>query len=91
MERGPEVSPRFGLSLLHVHPDLWPEVTVEAERAGFESIWISDHLMLPDVLDSGDYPEGDLPIAPDTPIIDVMVQLAALAAMTTTIRLGTYV
>jgi probable F420-dependent oxidoreductase len=37
------------------------------------------------------YPDSRLPISPQTPVFDVMVHLAALAASTTTLRLGTYV
>lgn len=81
----------FGVSLLRVNPTLWSAVAQEAEQLGFESVWMSDHLALPTVLDPSDYPEGDLPISPRTPIFDVMVHLAALAAQTSSLRLGTYI
>lgn len=83
--------PRYGVSLLRVHPALWRDVAIEAERAGYESIWMSDHLMLPEEVDREKYPDGELPISSHSPIFDVMVHLAALAAVTTTLRLGTYV
>jgi probable F420-dependent oxidoreductase len=85
------VGPRFGISLLRVRPDMWPDVVQAAEELGFESVWISDHLVLPTQLDRGAYPEDELPIDPATPIFDVMVHLAAFAAMTSRLRLGTYV
>ncbi|MXP24205.1 TIGR03619 family F420-dependent LLM class oxidoreductase [Gordonia sp. HNM0687] len=81
----------FGISLLRANPAIWSDLAQEAERVGFESIWMSDHLVLPVDLDSGDYPDGKLPIAPNTQIFDVMVYLAAIAARTSTIRLGTFV
>jgi probable F420-dependent oxidoreductase len=81
----------FGISLLRANPGIWAELAREAERSGFESIWMSDHLVLPVDLNSGDYPDGRLPIQPDTQIFDTMVYLAAIAAQTHTIRLGTFV
>ncbi|MBH0119525.1 TIGR03619 family F420-dependent LLM class oxidoreductase [Rhodococcus sp. CX] len=79
------------MSLLRVHPALWRDVAVEAEAAGFESIWMSDHLVLPDTYDPGECPDGELPIRQRTPMYDVMVYLASLAAVTSRLRLGTYV
>jgi probable F420-dependent oxidoreductase len=81
----------FGISLLRVHPARWVEVAQEAERLGFESVWISEHLVLPASFDQSRYPDGKLPIQPSTPVFDAMVVGAQLAASTTTIRLGTYV
>lgn len=83
--------PAYGISLLRVNPRLWLDVAEEAEHLGFESVWISDHLMLPTHVDSDRYPNGKLPIRPDTPIFDVWVYLAAIAARTSRIRLGTFV
>jgi probable F420-dependent oxidoreductase len=82
---------RFGISLLRVNPSQWTEVAREAERLGFESVWMSDHLVLPAALSDREYPEDVLPISPATPVFDVLVYLAALAAVTTRLRLGTYV
>lgn len=81
----------FGISLLRVAPDRWLEVSEEAERLGYESIWMSEHLVLPARFDESRYPDGNLPIWPQTPVFDVMVYLAALAASTTTLRLGTFI
>jgi probable F420-dependent oxidoreductase len=75
---------RFGVSLLRVHPALWREVALAAEDLGYESVWMSDHLVLPAALDGAAYPDA-------TPVFDVMVHLAALAAVTTRLRLGTFV
>jgi len=83
--------PRFGVSLLRVRPARWREVAVAAEDLGYESIWMSDHLVLPAALDQAAYPDDELPIHPGTPVFDVMVHLAALAAVTTRLRLGTFV
>lgn len=82
---------RYGVSLLRVSPALWVDVAREAEQLGFESVWMSDHLVLPADLSAAGYPDGELPIRPTTPTYDVMVFLAAIAASTTGLRLGTYV
>jgi len=89
--RPPESTLRFGVSLLRANPARWLDIAVEAERLGFESVWISDHLVLPTVLDSAEHPRRKILIKPTTPTFDVMVHLAALAARTSRIRLGTYV
>lgn len=83
--------PKFGISLLRARPESWPEVVRAAEELGFESVWISDHLVLPSALDRDAYPEGELPIDPATPMYDVMVELASFAASTSRLRFGTYV
>jgi probable F420-dependent oxidoreductase len=83
--------PAFGISLLRVHPARWREVVETAEELGFESVWMSDHLVLPVALDRDAYPEGELPIDPRTPIFDVMVHLALFAGFTSRLRLGTFV
>ena len=43
---------KFGFSLSGLSPRYYPELAQEAERAGFESVWIPDHLVFPDVLPS---------------------------------------
>ena len=42
---------RFGISLLRTRPEMSPHVVHAAEELGFESVWISDHLVLPTALD----------------------------------------
>jgi probable F420-dependent oxidoreductase len=83
---------KFGISLLRVNPRLWRTVAQEAEALGFESVWMSDHLVFPAHLDEAEHRHQDKDlVTPATPTYDVMVYLAALAASTSTIRLGTYV
>ena len=82
---------KLGISLLRANPRLWPDIAVEAERLGFESVWIGDHLALPLEIDRSAYPDGDLPITAATPVFDPFVMLTHLAARTSTLRLGTYV
>jgi probable F420-dependent oxidoreductase len=78
---------------LQVGPRRWAELTAEAERAGFESIWIPEHLVLPVKMSGrpGSPHDGDPPISGDTPAWDPFVEIAWLAAQTTSIRFGTNV
>lgn len=58
-------------------------VARHAEQAGLESIWTGEHIVLPD-------PQSPpSPASPDTPFLDTSVALAACAAVTERIRLGT--
>lgn len=38
---------KIGIGFKRSHPALWEEVALEAERLGFESIWLSDHTVWP--------------------------------------------
>jgi probable F420-dependent oxidoreductase len=61
------------------------------ELAGFDSLWVSDHVVLPQVIESV-YPfaaDGKATWPTDTPYIEALVSLAAAAAVTERVRLGT--
>ena len=83
---------KFGIPLGGVHPGLWRELTIRAEKLGYESVWLPEHLVLPATM-SGSPHHGDAhpPIPPQTPMFDAIAYLSYLAALTSTIRLGTYV
>jgi probable F420-dependent oxidoreductase len=81
-----------GLALGALNPRAWVEVTEEADRLGYESVWMSDHLVVP--LDASGSPHEGAdhpPIPSDVPVFDVFAYLSALAARTSSIRLGTNV
>lgn len=62
-----------------------------AEEAGADSLWVPDHLCIPRDR-TAPYPysaDGELPFAEDTPWFDCLTVLAAAAAATDRIRLGT--
>lgn len=62
-----------------------------AERLGFESAWIPEHLIMP-VKQASAYPytaDGRFPAPPDAPFHDPLLALAYVAAVTTKIRLAT--
>jgi probable F420-dependent oxidoreductase len=62
-----------------------------AESLGFESIWTFEHAIVPNNYESK-YPystDGKMGTQPETHFVDPLIALAAVAAQTTTIRLGT--
>jgi probable F420-dependent oxidoreductase len=76
--RVPNVQSMIGLSQL-------------AEGLGFESVWTFEHAIVP-VDYQSKYPysqDGKMGVEPDSNFVDPMVALAAIAAQTQTIRLGT--
>ncbi|MFW6092651.1 MAG: LLM class F420-dependent oxidoreductase [Pseudomonadota bacterium] len=62
-----------------------------AEGAGFESVWTFEHVIVP--LDyQSKYPyndSGKMGVEPETPFIDPLIALTAVAQATRTLRLGT--
>ncbi|MFB4298634.1 TIGR03619 family F420-dependent LLM class oxidoreductase [Actinomadura sp. NTSP31] len=82
----------IGLHLGSVNPRWWAEVAAEADRLGFESLWIPEHLVVPlSAAGSPHHGADHPPIPPDIPAFDVFGVLGHLAARTTRIRLGTCV
>ena len=81
---------RFSLTAFGFHPHEYVPVAQAAEREGFEAIWLGDHLISP-VGYGSDYPyspTGGPGHAVDTPMLDVWVNAAHIAAHTTTLRIG---
>ena len=78
---------KFGLHSVNLHncgyPDAAARLARAAEAAGFESLWVADHVVLPDP------PVAGRPMAPDMRLLEPLVALAFLAAHTTRIRLAT--
>jgi probable F420-dependent oxidoreductase len=82
----------FGIHLGMLAPRLWVEVTEEADRLGFESVWIPEHLVVPMASEGSPHHGSDHPPIPsDVPIFDAFAVLSHLAARTTRIKLGTHV
>jgi probable F420-dependent oxidoreductase len=85
-------SPKLGVSLGALHPSAHLEVTLEAERLGFESVWMPEHLVFPAAMSGSPYPGAEHPpVPPHTPVYDAFAWLSFLAAKTSRIRLGTNV
>jgi probable F420-dependent oxidoreductase len=63
------------------------------ESAGFESAWVSDHIVMPAAIGS-QYPfavDGRATWSPETPYLDALIALALAAGTTDRVRLGTAV
>lgn len=83
---------KIGLSLGVVRPSLWAELTREADRLGYESVWIPEHLVIPvDAAGSPFAGSDHPPIPPDIPVFDAFTYLAFLAGQTGQIHFGTQV
>ncbi len=83
---------KVGITLGTVRPDRWTEVSCEADRLGYESVWMPEHLVLPVASDGSPYAGAEHPpIPPDVPVFDALAYLSFLAGRTDQIRLGTHV
>ncbi len=78
---------KFGLHSVNLHTCSYPDAAARlaraAEAAGFESLWVADHVVLPDP------PVAGRPMAPDMRLLDPIVSLTFLAAHTSRVLLGT--
>jgi len=78
---------KFGLHGVNLHGCAYPEAAArlgrEAEAAGFDSLWVADHVVLPDP------PLPERPMPPEQRLLDPIVALTFLAAHTERILLGT--
>lgn len=84
--------PKLGVSLGALNPSAHLDVTLEAERLGFESVWMPEHLVFPATMSGSPYPGAEHPPVPaHTPVYDAFAWLSFLAAKTSRIRLGTNV
>lgn len=82
---------KVGIPLFMLRHDQLVSVAQRAEELGFESVWVAEHLVFPTAIESR-YPytaDGVPPINPATPLLDPLLVLAQIAAVTTRIRLGT--
>jgi len=78
---------KYGLHGVNLNTCAYPDAAARlgraAEAAGFESLWVADHVVLPDP------PVPGRPMPPDMRLLDPVVALTFLAAHTSRIRLGT--
>jgi len=83
---------RFGIALGRLHPGFFVDCTVEADRLGYESVWLPEHLTLTSQMSRSPHPgQSHPPVPPDTPVFEPFAYLAYLAALTERVRLGTHV
>jgi probable F420-dependent oxidoreductase len=83
---------KIGISLGTLHPSLWVEATREADRLGYESVWMPEHLVIPVAMaDSPHDGEDHPPIPASVPVFDAFSYLGFLAGQTEHIHFGTQV
>ncbi len=85
---------KFGIIPVNIGiqaPEQMIGLAQQAEGLGFESVWTFEHVIVPVEYESK-YPynpSGKMGAAPETPLLDPLIALTAIAAATNTIRLGT--
>ena len=83
---------KFSVTFGRMHPRIWPEAAEAADRLGFESIWLPEHLVLPMAMAGSPYAGADHPpVPPTTQLFDPASLLSFVSARTSKVRLGTYV
>lgn len=88
---------RFGVHLVAaghmIEGEKIARVATRAEELGYDSLWVSDHIVFPVELTSP-YPyspDGKLPLDPTNPLLEPFTVLSYAAAVTKTVKLGTSV
>jgi probable F420-dependent oxidoreductase len=75
-----------------MHPRLWVEAAEAADRLGFESLWLPEHLVLPIAMAGSPFAGAEHPpVPPTTQLFDPASLLSFVAARAARVRLGTYV
>src|SRR3990172_12647436 len=87
----------IGVHLPHIGPLANREALIDfarfAEERNFDSLWVSDHVIVPRTLKSR-YPyspDGNFPIPPDLPFLEPLATLCFVAGVTQQAKLGTTV
>ena len=83
---------KFGIALGRLNPAFFTDVVEEAERLGFESVWLPEHLVFPVEMAGSPFAEQEHPpVPPSTPVFDAFAYLSFLAGRTEHVKLGTHV
>lgn len=79
---------KFGINFTPVYPAQMRDLAAVADRVGFESLWIGEHVLVP----FDGRPEGDRNNwKPESRFVEPWIALSHMAAVTTRVRLGTCV
>src|SRR5687768_6896225 len=88
---------KIGLTAYDVHATEFLDLAAAADEAGFSSLWLGEHVVLP-IGYSTEHPTKVQPgeqhhtgpiVSPDTELVDPLVQLGAAASVTSRIELAT--
>jgi probable F420-dependent oxidoreductase len=83
---------KFGIALGALNSHFHVGAADEAERLGYESVWLPEHLVLPVRMSRSPHPGDEHPpVPPTTPVFDAFAYLGFLAGRTRHLRLGTHV
>lgn len=83
---------KFGITFGQLNPKYFVDAALAADRLGFESVWMPEHLVFPLEVRGQLVPgEEHPPVPPDVPIFDAAAYLAYVAGRTERVRLGTFV
>ena len=83
---------KFGVALGRLNPAFFVPVVDEAERLGYESVWLPEHLVFPIEMGGSPFPgEEHPPVPPSTPVFDAFAYLSFLAGRTERVKLATHV
>jgi probable F420-dependent oxidoreductase len=83
---------KFGITFGRLHHAVWEAAAIEADRLGYESAWLPEHLVFPIEMRGQLVPgEEHPPVPPSTPVYDACAYLSWIAAKTERLRLGTFV
>jgi probable F420-dependent oxidoreductase len=84
---------KFGILLPHAgraaDPDALVAVAQAAEDAGFDSVWVGDHVVLPQTTSTYPYADdGRYPLPADRPFLEAFTTLGFVAGATSRVQLG---
>jgi probable F420-dependent oxidoreductase len=83
---------KYGITFGRLNPAFFDEAAVEADRLGFDSVWMPEHLVFTQQMSRSPHPgQEHPPVPPNTPIFDAFVYLGSIAAKTQRVELGTHV
>jgi len=83
---------KFGVALGRLNPAFFLDIVDEADRLGFESVWLPEHLVFPVEMTRSPFGEDEHPpVPPSTPVFDAFAYLSFLAGRTSRLRLATHV
>ena len=83
---------KFGIAMGRLHVGFYEEIVIEADKLGFESVWMPEHLVLPVDMSGSPFAGAEHPPLPaNSNVLDCFSYLSYLAGRTSRVRIGTHV